>query len=384
VTTPAYDALILVDPRFMGGTAMAVETDVRALQSGGLKVGLHFINSTGFFLPHETPNPKLSALLDLPGVEPVRDDRPARARAAFFHHPEPFQTRITNPIIVDATTSVVICHQAPFKGDGALGYDPFTIQRRIARQFRTNPFWAPISGICRAQLSSFAPLLRLTQQDWPNSFHTGEWQPGRTKFTSQVLTVGRHGRPHPDKWGDTPAGIAASLPADAQTRIRTMGTDRAFFTSMGLDTAAWDILPFNAEPVPAFLGSLDVFSYFHHSRWTETFGRTVAEAMLMGARCILQPGLEATFGRHAIYCAPQEVSAALDTLRADLPGARAAAMAAREWCITSFAADAIPARFESLARDRGTLSRQGRITASPLTAARRWAGFHRRRLRSKA
>lgn len=379
--TPTYDALILVDPRFMGGTAMAVETDLRALRAAGLHIGLHFIKSTGFFQPHETANPRLSALLDLPGVEPVPQDRPAHARAAFFHHPEPFQTRIENPISVTAATSVIVCHQAPFKGDGALGYDPFAIQRQISRQFGAAPIWAPISGICRAQLCSFAPFLRLTQQDWPNSFHTGEWQPLRDKLTSPMLTTGRHGRPHPDKWGDTPAEIAASLPAGPQTHIRTMGTGREFFEDMGVDTAAWDVLPFNAEPVPAFLDSLDVFSYFHNSRWTETFGRTVAEAMLMGARCILQPGLEATFGRHAIYCAPSDVAAALDTIRADLPGARMAAAAARDWCIASFAADAVPERFEMLAHDRGTISRRGRIAASPLTTARRWTGFHRRRLR---
>ena len=68
-----YDALILVDPRFMGGTATAVETDVRALEAAGLD------------------------------------------------------------------NTVIVCHQAPFKGDGALEYDPFLIQRQIRNQFGTLP-----------------------------------------------------------------------------------------------------------------------------------------------------------------------------------------------------------------------------------------------------
>lgn len=373
-----YDALILVDPRFMGGTATAVETDVRAMEAAGLAVGLHFVTGHDFFLPHETINPRLAALLDLSGVQRAPCDRTTRARIAFFHHPQPFQRGVDNPIQVIADNTVIVCHQAPFKGDGALEYDPFMIQRQIRNQFGTLPTWAPISGICRAQLRSFSPLLRLTHEDWPNTFQVGDWTPKREKLTIPHLVVGRHGRPHTDKWGDDRTDIAASLPAGPLTRIRTMGADKDFFEALGVETTNWDILPFNAEPVPDFLDSLDVFSYFHSSTWIETFGRTVAEAMLMGARCVLQPELKRTFGSHALYCEPSDVAQVLNAIRNDLHGARQATRQAREWCINNYAAEFIPARFEALTRDPGTTSRRGPITASPFTAARKWTGFHRR------
>ncbi|MBY9067960.1 hypothetical protein K1X12_13700 [Hyphomonas sp. WL0036] len=374
-----YDALIIVDPRFMGGTAMAVEADVRGLQAAGLTIGIHFVSSRGFFQPHEVPNPKLVALLDLAGVSRVSADRVVEARIAFFHHPEPFQDGIDNPITVVSGSSIIVCHQAPFKGDGALAYDPMLVQRRIKAQFGVNPVWAPISGLSREHLRSFVPFLRMTQMDWTNSFGLDDWRPKRNKLCSTHLVVGRHGRPHADKWGDCAADIAASLPGSANTQIRTMGTERDFFTDMGVDVDGWDVIPFNGEAVPVFLDSLDVFSYFHNSQWTETFGRTVAEAMLMGVRCLLQPSLRSTFGEHALYCAPSEVSDVLERIRTNLAAERAAAEKARLWCVAQYSAETVPDRLDQLLGDPVTQSRRGAVFASPLKAARKWVGFHRRR-----
>lgn len=378
MTQPATDVLIIMDPRFMGGTATAVASDVRTFQAAGISVALHFVACHGYFQPHETPNPDLLALLDLPGVSKADEDG-ARAGVALFHHPVPFQNGVENPIEVRADQTVIITHQAPFKGDGALDYDPFLVQRSIKAQFGVAPLWTPISGVSRAQFRSFAPLMRLTQIDWPNTFHMAEWQPRREKLTTPHLIVGRHGRPHAEKWGDSAADIAASLPAGPHTHIRTMGTERAFFDDMAINTDGWDILPFNGEPVPDFLDSLDVFSYFHASTWTETFGRTVAEAMLMGARCILDPALKPTFGDHALYCAPSEVARLLDHIRNDLAGTRAAATAAQAFAMATYSTDTVAARLAALKADPGTASRKGGASASPLTAARKWTGFHRRR-----
>ncbi|MEM1105480.1 MAG: glycosyltransferase family 1 protein [Pseudomonadota bacterium] len=374
-----FDALIVVDPRFMGGTATSVASDVKALVAAGYSVGLAFIFGRGFFQAEDRPNPNLEALFDLSGVEPVTGPQ-ARAEVAFFHHPQPLERGVDAPIHVSARQAVIVAHQAPFKGDGALDYDPFSVQSKIFADFGVRAMWAPVSGLCRAQLESFAPLLRLATIDWINTFDVADWQPRRTALTGPCLVVGRHGRPHAEKWGDSAEEIAASLPAGPRAQIRTMGTERAFFEGLGLDVSSWDVLGFNAEPVADFLDSLDVFSYFYSKRWTETFGRTVAEAMLMGARCVLHPGLKPTFGPHALYCRPDEVAGVLDTIRGDLAGARDAAAEARAYCLEAYSTSAVPARFEALRTDRGTTSpRRGRA-ASPLTAARKWGGLHRRRL----
>lgn len=375
-----YDAILLVDPRFMGGTATAFASDVRAMSVAGLSLGLHYVRCHGYFQPHETPNKELLALHELHGVSMIDPAEPAAADIALFHHPLPFSHGVKNPVQINAPQSVIITHQAPFKGDGSLDYDPFQTARYIREQFGVSPKWAPISGVSRRQLKSFAPALRLTTQDWPNTFDTAEWQPKRNKFSETVLTVGRHGRPHAEKWGDTGADIAASLPAGPQTKIRVMGTGPEFFADMGVVTTSWDVIPFDGEPVTHFLDSLDVFSYFHASTWTETFGRTIAEAMLMGARCILPKTLEPTFGPHAIYCRPGDVATVLEDIRSNLPAHKAAAEAAREFCMETFSTETVAARLKALLSDPGTTSRKGVVSAPVLTVLRKYAGFHRRRL----
>lgn len=381
----ALDALIITDARFLGGTAGAVATDMRAFSQMGLRVGLCLVRSHSFFQPGDPDNPVFDELSDLPGVTRIDPGERSCARVAFFHHPAIFQRPVETGLHIEAGRAVIITHHTPFQGDGALHYDPLTIQTVIRRQFGVKPVWAPISGVCRHQLESFAPFLRLTSGDWVNTFDVSVWHPEREKLTGPQLIVGRHGRPDRMKWADSAAAIAASLPAGPGTHIRVMGAEADFFHDIGVATDGWDILPFNGEPVPAFLDSLDVFSYFHSAMMVEAFGRTVAEAMLMGARCILDPCLEPNFGDLAIYCQPQEVPEAIERIRADLPKARAEAERARQACAERFGLDAVERQWDALLRDPGTRARQA-PTVAPLRAARKLTGFHRRqrRLRTPA
>ncbi len=378
----ALDALIITDARFLGGTAGAVATDMRAFSHMGLKVGLCLVRSQGFFQPGDPDNPVFDELADLPGVTRVAPGERSCTRVAFFHHPAIFHRPVETAASVAADRAVIVTHHTPFQGDGSLHYDPLSIQSQIRRQFGLRPEWAPISGICRRQLESFAPFVRLTTGDWANTFDVSIWHPGRAKLTSPHLTVGRHGRPDRMKWADSAAAISASLPAGQDTRIRVMGAEADFFHDIGVATDGWDILPFNGEPVPAFLDSLDVFSYFHSAMMVEAFGRTVAEAMLMGARCILDPCLEPNFGDLAIYCAPEDVPQAIESIRADLPKARAEAERARQACAERYGLDAVARQWEALLSDPGTRARQSPSVA-PLRAARKLTGFHRRNRQSR-
>ncbi|GAB5458900.1 MAG: glycosyltransferase family 1 protein [Henriciella sp.] len=372
-----WDVLILTDPRFMGGTSAAIATDVRAFQAMGLKTAIHFIDANGFFLPEETANPVFDELFALGGVEKIETSS-ARARLAFFHHPAIFLNECSAPLRILADKAIIVTHQPLFAGNGGLNIDPIRVQNNIQRQFGPKPDWAPISGLCRSQYLSFAPFLRLTNIDWINTFAVEDWKPKREKLTGPMLTVGRHGRPHKDKWPDTGDDLTASLPAGPQTHIRVLGADPEFYSGYGVDISAWEILPFNAEPAADYLDSLDVFSYFHSSEWTEAFGRTIAEAMLMKTRCILDPALKPTFGEHAIYCQPTEVSNVLEHIRADLPAAKKAAEAARDFCVTAYSTSTIAARYHAMLADSGTTSRRGEIAVAPWTSLRRLAGFHRR------
>lgn len=373
-----FDAVCITDPRFMGGTSAAVAADVHAFVDAGLSVAIYPVRSRGFFLPDEGPNPIFEQLTQLDGVTWLENETHVKASIAFFHHPGPFRFTAENPITVSAARSVIVTHQPLFDGDGTMAFNPFRVQANIAGQFGTKPLWAPISGLCRAQYQSLSPFLSLTKENWSNTFNVDDWLPDREKLTGPNLVVGRHGRPHPQKWSKTGHEVELSLPSDSQTAIRAMGVDTAYLDELGVDYSSWDIVPFNGETPQAFLDSLDVFSFFHAPTWIESFGRTVAEAMLMGCRSVLDQNLKATFGPHAYYGRPDDVPALLDKIRDNLSSERELAKRAAEHIRTTYATSSVVSRFDRLIEDRGVRNREGQTWAAPLTTARKLIGAMRR------
>jgi Glycosyltransferase family 28 C-terminal domain len=62
---------------------------------------------------------------------------------------------------------------------------------------------------------------------------------------------------------------------------------------------------------------VDFFVYFHHSRWVEAFGCTIAEALASGAVAILPRHFQELFGESAVYCETGEVAERVRALRND-------------------------------------------------------------------
>lgn len=374
------DVVCIIDPRFEGGTAAAMASDVSAFLDAGLTVGI--VEVTSPYLSDATAM-RSRVMSDL-----VQDSRlqvldvtqaPAiRADAAFFHHPMTFFYGIETGFRIKARTSFLVAHHLPFRGDGSLQYDPVVTSWRLYRRTGVWPVWAPVSGICRQQLQSFAPFIRLSSEDWPNVFDVSDWEPERKAFSESRLVIGRHGRADLLKWPETPAQIRASLPALPDTQIRVMGAPEAEFEAMGIDTSDWTLLPFNAEPVSSFLDRLDVFIYQFHPNSSESFGRTVAEAMLMGAVCILDPRLEPTFGDLAIYAPPEETTSVLERLRTDPASARRLADRAQEVTRTRHNLSSVPARLEAMMA-AGPAPRLGQVRAAPpVEVLRKTVGMIRR------
>ncbi|PFG63455.1 hypothetical protein AXZ77_2062 [Thioclava sp. ES.031] len=375
------DITLVMDPRFTGGTAQAFRTDVLACRARGMRVGIEFFEAGAFYLPTEAPNPTLLELADLDDIVLSPD----RSAMTFLHNPQIFGRaqlgRAPRPPRLPKSERIfVVAHHPPFLGDGALAYDPLGTDQAIARLLPEPKTveWLPVSGLVRAQLRSFQPFLALHAQDWPNSFDTGQWQPKREKLQPGLWTIGRHGRAHEDKWPDAAEDIAASLPARRDLHPRVLGAEAEFFASRGVDVSGWDILPFGTEDVAGFLDGLDLFSYFHSARWREAFGRTVAEAMMMGLRCVLDPALRPTFGPHALYCHPREVTQVVSRIREAPNGHRLAAMQAGAWCRAEFDIAQIGARLDALAAKPARRLSRGMRTASPLVTTRKLVGFRRR------
>ncbi|WP_095588111.1 glycosyltransferase family 1 protein [Actibacterium ureilyticum] len=373
-----FDILVVADCRFSGGTTAALVNDVQAFSRMGARVGLFFVRSAYLDDSRDPANPKALALLDLPGVTALRDGVSARAPVAFLHHPLVFFRGIEERANLTADRSVVVAHHTPFRADGSLEYDPVMTARRVRQSLGLSPWFAPVSGVIRSQLESFAPLIRLTTEDWPNVFDTDAWQSKRPILTGPKLVIGRHGRADGLKWPATAEQINAALPAGPDITVRVLGCPQDDLRQRGADLSGWEILEFGAEDPVDFLNSLDVFTYHYHPNWVEAFGRTIAEAALCGRPCLLEPRLRATFGDIAQYCTAMEVPDALARLRADPDATRAMAAHGQSRARDMYAQQSVAGRLERLTSDTGITRRQS-PQAPPLTVLRKLAGLYRRR-----
>lgn len=373
-----FDALVVADPRFSGGSTAALVADVTGMAGLGLQIGLIFVRSAYLDDARDPMNPKALALADLGGVTLLPPETCARAGLAFLHHPLVFFRGIEERLRLAAEKAVIVTHHAPFRADGSLEWDPIATWWRVRRLTGLSPWFAPISGVVRAQLASFAPLVRQTSADWPNVFDPTDWPETRAILSGPVVTIGRHGRPDPLKFPASGIEIDAALPASDQVRVRVMGCPTGALVDKGAHPDRWEVLPFGAEPVSDFLNSLDIFTYHYHPNWQEAFGRTVVEATLCGRPCLLDPRLEQTFGAMAHYCHPTETAAALKCLISDPTGTRALATQARDMALNHYSTDAMGARLDALHRDRGD-ARRGMVSASPAQVARKLGGLYSRR-----
>ncbi|WP_394181618.1 glycosyltransferase [Yoonia maritima] len=375
------DVICVIDPRFAGGTAAAMASDINAFLDAGLEVGLVEVKSPYLSDVTEARSKAVAKIREDNRLHVIHDTayRVVKARAAFLHHPMTFFYGLDQPIQLQVEKSFMVAHHLPFRGDGSLQYDPIVTSWRAYRATGAKPIWAPVSGICRQQLQSFAPLIRLASQDWPNVFDVSAWTPTREIFTGDHITIGRHGRADLLKWPETAAEIAASLPSLPNTRIRVMGAPTAELDTMGVDRSSWTVIPFDAEPVAQFLDQLDVFIYHFHPNSSESFGRTVAEAMLMGAVCILDPRLEPTFGDLALYCLPDETAAMIGRLRADPAAARSLADRARNSIAARHSIGSVPGRLNDLMAGKTADNQTEERVVSPLEVLRKTAGMMRRR-----
>lgn len=375
-----FDVLVVADGRFSGGSTAALATDVATLAGLGLKIGLLFVRSAYLQDSRDPMNPAALALCDLDGVARLQPGTAARAPLAFLHHPLVFFHGIEERAQLSAGRAMIVAHHAPFRSDGSLEYDPVATARRARRSLglRCTPWFAPVSGVVRRQLASFAPLLRMSLEDWPNVFDPAGFPVQRPLLQGPQIIIGRHGRADALKFPATGSAIDASLPAGADVAVRVLGCPAAALAAKGAHPERWEVLKFGAEPVAAFLNSLDAFVYHYHPNLTEAFGRTAVEAAFCGRICLLDPRLQATFGDMAEYCRPEDTAAVLARIAADPAAARARAARAREIAVEKYGSGSLGPRWERFCTDPGVSARDT-AAVPPLTALRKLAGLYRRR-----
>lgn len=299
----SFDVIIVGDFRYPGGTSSAVAAEVRALRQSNRRVGLYQMNSPTLRAPRGW-NERILTLADNgdavvlpPGAAATCDIMLAHSPWLFIQ-PQPEQRQI------EAKLRLLVAHHTPTDAKGRLNYDPALVDRHAACVFGQPLIWAPVSPVCRDSFDVAGMVQPRLREDWTNVIFAEDWGHPRAGLLGPRPVLGRHSRPHLQKWPASRREVLASYPSEMEVRLLGVNDQvRAFLDPLPPNWMTWE---FNEIPIKDFLAGIDVFVYFHHPELTESFGLTVAEAAAAGCVVVTHPYLERTFGTGALYCQPEE------------------------------------------------------------------------------
>jgi hypothetical protein len=328
---PVYDLVIVSDLSLMGGTRRCNEGYIEAAAELGLRVGLfHWPRYDLVTAPVAADYRRLSGQA---GVDILVPQDAVEADTILIHHPPILKYRIDAVPRIAARQLAILVNQLPMQRRSMEPhyYFPDQVAALTDELFGLEPLWLPISPLCRRILREAGGYTRIAGTDWiPPLGHALDpaGPPARTMRPEGRLVLGRHARDHATKWPDTAEDLRAAYCADmAGIEVRLMGGTRTVRKKLGKLPSNFRDIPFDAEPVDAFLDGLDVFVHYVSDDYIEEFGRNVMEAMAAGVPAILPPVFRETFGEAALYATPSGVARTIDRLRAD-PGLHRAQVAA--------------------------------------------------------
>jgi hypothetical protein len=311
-----YDIVVIGDFRFPGGTSAAAAEEIEAQAAAGYRTALVQLKGPVLRFPHPF-HPRIRACIDAGLADLVDPDGAISAGLAIAHHPALFAHPPRRGLRIAASERLLIVHHPPFDAAGEPSYDWRRADQVAAELLGGEVVWAPIGPAVRAQLESLDEPPPLLGHDWYNVLDPAAWRVARGEFRDARPVIGRHSRPDPLKWPDSRDAVLAAYPDDARYLIRVLGGGPYLRELVGPYPRNWQVWPFNAMPAARFLGTIDFFVYFHHSRWVEAFGRTIIEAMASGAPAILPPHFRPLFGDAALYAEAEEAPELCLALRGD-------------------------------------------------------------------
>lgn len=311
------DILLVADPRFEGGVSTAMAVEIRAAVRNRLSIGLLMVRGPIIRVSLPT-HPEIAEALAGGLIERIDPEIDVSARLVLVHHPSILQNPFTPRPRIRAGVVVVVLHHPVRDASGALQYDLSDVVFNGRMAFGRPVELAPVSAVVRRSLPLRPPEgASVHPDDWENLIELDRW-PRRPPRPPQAgaagIVIGRHARPHEQKWPDTLALARAAYPAPGDWRVRVLGAGPFLDRIYGEIPPGWELIPFDGMPVGTFLISLDVWVYFHSKAWLEAFGRTTLEAMASGVPVILDPLFEPLFGPAALYCRPEEVETVIRRL----------------------------------------------------------------------
>jgi hypothetical protein len=342
-----YDVVLLSDFRFPGGTSSAVAEEIKANAAAGYRTALVHLEAPNLTFPFPI-NGKIRALIDRGHADLVGPDGKVSARLALIHNPYVMKQLPLHPLRVRAEQRLMVVQHPPFAGDGEPYYDVGRICLNADDALGGEVVWAPVGPLVRAQFERMPSSPELSPGDWYNVVDSRFWATLRNGAVGDRPVIGRHSRPDRRKWPDSREETLAAYPDDPRFAVRVLGGAAFLIDLLGGYPRNWKVWRFNTYPPEHFVRKIDFFVYYHHSRWIEAFGCTIAEAMASGAVVILPPHFEALFEDAALYAPPRGVADLVRAHHADRAAYRRQSERGRDLVEAKFSPAAHVRRLEQI------------------------------------
>lgn len=313
MTVCRYDIVFIADVRFEGGTSTALAAEMAAAAREGWSTGLLMVKGPILGLPFPV-HADIRCHLDNGLTDRVDPAQKVETRLLLLHHPGILINPLQPRPMIEAEKVVIVLHHPAIDRAGNRQYDIATVVKHARFAFGKPVLLAPVSAVVRKSLPRHLPQdCALLEEDWHNLIDLDDWPRRKPQALKMPVRIGRHSRPHPQKWPDTLEEAKAVYPTDARRyEIRMLGGEEFLHAHYGAIPENWKLQPFGFAGVADFLAGLDFYVYYHSEAWSEAFGRAILEALAVGLVVVLPKHFEPLFGEAALYAVPDDVKMLID------------------------------------------------------------------------
>ncbi len=323
---------------------MAVE--MREATKEGLAVALLCVRGPIIRQPM-LMHPEIQDALSSGGVQLIDPETRCETDLVLIHHPSLLANHFNPRPSIDAKNVLVVLHHPAVDNAGEVSYDPERVLEHAEAAFGVPAKLASVSSVVRKSLPiQFQSPEVAHPDDWLNLIDPLLWPQRKGVPEIGAAVIGRHSRPHPQKWPDSQEDAEAAWPQSGVAQCRILGAGPYLSELYGTLPKHWELLEFNEVPVAEFLRSLDFWIYFHSDDWCEAFGRATLEAILSGCVVILPSHFKNIFGDAALYSKPSGVADLIREMSNDPVAWQTQADNARRIAIEKFGARNFIARIE--------------------------------------
>lgn len=314
-----FDVVIASDFRLAGGSTLSSVEEVKCQSKAGLSTGLVQLNRYDV-KPDRMLRPDVRELIDGGVAELLVEGEKASCDLLIIRYPPVvFEYQRTIPDIASKVIRVII-NQPPMSDYGKSGVLRYVIPQcaaNIRRKFGKDAEWCPIGPSVRnVLLDKHAPdldAITLASDDWVNIIDVDDWARGDHSPNVARPRIGRHARDNPVKWPES-TDILKVYPETEGFDVRILGGARSVRKLIGYIPQIWTVYDFGKLHPKEFLRDLDVFVYYHHPTWVESFGRTIIEAMAVGVPVVLAPHFQDLFEDAAVYADIHDVKEVVESI----------------------------------------------------------------------